>query len=228
MSPLLERVLVAVLAVCAMGMTALAVRREVADHRDAEASEARAAAFAPRRVENVRVLASEGHAFGAPAARARITLVEFSDYECPYCYALHATLRELLRRHPDVSIVYRHYPAPAHRMALPAAIASECAADQGRFAQFSDALFAAQESLAVIPWREFASRAGLADIEAFEGCRVGFAARDRVQRDISAGARLGIVATPTLLLRDEMVAGAASLENLEAWIRTKGFTFTPR
>jgi thiol-disulfide isomerase/thioredoxin len=115
----LEKFLVGVLTVCALAMTGLAVRRELREvgARRNPPSEF-AAVVAPTMVPNGRALALVGRRLGARGAP--ITLVEFSDFECPYCYALHATLAELLCRHGrDVAIVFRHYPRVPGRASRP-------------------------------------------------------------------------------------------------------------
>lgn len=81
------------------------------------------------------------------ASNGRITIVEFSDFECPYCSRYKATTDQILEAYPDdVTVVFKHFPLSFHQYAKPAAIASECAAEQGKFWEMYDELFALNAS----------------------------------------------------------------------------------
>ena len=208
----LGNVLTGTLVVCAVAMSAVAVHREFSDPDGAPAPQ-----IQKSHVPGGASLALEGQLVGAP--HGSVTLVAFSDFECPYCGALDNALRELRRRHPtEVRVVYRHFPLPVHRHAMVAALASECAALQGRFDEFAGTLFAKQDSLGMIAWADLASRAGVADTASFERCRLSQDGAAHVRRDQNAGARLSLRATPAILLGDEMIVGAPTLTELEGWV----------
>jgi protein-disulfide isomerase len=203
-----------VLVACALLVTGLVVRRELF----ARGPERVAAAPGAEYVQGWRRYAEQGHAMGA--AEAPVTIVEFSDFQCPACGRFAASLREFRARHPDaVRLVYRHHPLPSHPHAVPAARASECAAAQGRFEAYHDALFADQAGLGTVPWREFARRAGVPDLDAFDGCAAGAEPLAVLRRDSAAAAQLGVSATPTLLVNGRRITGAPPVEMLEALVR---------
>lgn len=120
----------------------------------------------------------------------------------------------------EVAVVYRHFPIEAtHAHARTAALASECAAAQERFEAFHRALFRDQPLIPSRKMDEFAAMAGVPDIAAFRTClrEERFAAR--IAEDVSAGERLGVSGTPTLLVNGRLTVGAPSLSALEAMVR---------
>lgn len=172
----------------------------------------------PRRIEQWQGLADAGRVIGSPEGKIRI--VEFSDYQCPFCKTMHSTLGELQRRYPDrISVVYRHFPLPNHPHAAAAAAASECAAVQDRFAAFTQVLFDRQDSIGVTSWESLALAAGVPDTATFRRCRDEQWVKDRIDEDVAAGTLIGVNGTPTLVVRDEMVTAALSIEDLEKWLR---------
>jgi protein-disulfide isomerase/uncharacterized membrane protein len=149
---------------------------------------------------------------------AAITIVEFSDFECGHCAAFHQSLEDVLRRGTEkVRVVFRHFPLDSacnakvptrlHPQACLAAIAAECALEQGKFWEYHNLLFDNQQQLG----REFligyAARLGL-DTTRFSSCLSSDAARERVQRDAAAGAQLGIDSTPTVFINGRTIKGA--------------------
>jgi protein-disulfide isomerase len=202
----------AVLVVCAIVVTGLVVRREFF-------TPASVAAPPPVTiVQNWQEYAQAGHRMGP--ASAPISVVVFSDFQCPYCAMAVSGFRELRARHPnDVAVVFRHYPLPSHPYAVPAAGASECAAEQGRFEAFHDAAFAAQDSLGLIPWLRLAARAGVADTAAFKTCANRTHPPEALARDASAAARLGVSGTPTILVNQYRFRGVAPVDTLDAYVR---------
>jgi protein-disulfide isomerase len=148
-------------------------------------------------------------------ADAAVTIIEFSDFQCPYCRVMAGRLRELRRKHPgEVALVYRHFPLSYHPYARSAARASVCADEQGRFEAFHDAVFARQDSLSEAAWPRLAKLAGVADAKRFDECLAGAASLARVERDVAAGRQLGISGTPSLLVNDALLTGGG-LEALE-------------
>lgn len=115
-------------------------------------------------------------------------------FECPACGFVRTELAALRGRHPgDVAVVYRHFPPDGiHMFARDAALAAECAAEQGRFEQYHDLLFDAQDSLGLRPWKAFAVSAGVPRVEEFEKCIVAAPARKRVDADVAVGGQLRI------------------------------------
>jgi protein-disulfide isomerase len=155
----------------------------------------------------------EDHIRGAPAD---LVLIEYADFECPYCAALSAKLARLeLRR------VFRHFPVrSSHPRAWPAACAAEAAALQGRFWEMHDSLFADPARLEDPHLWDRAGTLGL-DLARFERDRRSDEVRARVKRDFDSGVRAGVVTTPTLFAGGRMLAGRideGALDQLSAGI----------
>ena len=144
-------------------------------------------------------LSAEDHLRGPEAAPL---VIEYADFECPYCGALVARLVDLpLRR------AFRHFPVrSAHPRAWAAACAAEAAGLQGRFWEMHDLLFADQSRLED-PHLWERARALKLDLDRFEADRRGRAVRDRVRRDFESGVRAGVVTTPTVFAGGRMYAG---------------------
>jgi protein-disulfide isomerase len=127
-----------------------------------------------------------------------VTLVEFTDYQCPFCKRFRErSWPELKAKYVDtgkVRLVVRNLPLSFHSQALPAAIAARCAGEQGRFAAVSDALFAAPQ-LSAESIRAIVAAAGVA-APAFERCTANAAIRQGIDADTAEAERLGINGTP--------------------------------
>jgi len=151
---------------------------------------------------------------------APVTIVEFTDYECPFCRR-HATeiLPAVLARYGDtVRYVVRNFPLAAlHPFAIAAAEAAECAYGQGHFWEYHDALLSETGPLSDAGIRARAAAVGL-DLASFEGCRHGEEARTAVARDLLDGWELGVNGTPTLFINGRRLRGAKSAEELERYI----------
>jgi protein-disulfide isomerase len=186
--------------------------------RGADRPAARAGAAEITEVAQWRVMASTGIRFGPDSAPVVIT--QFSDFQCPYCRRLHATLREIARRYPtEVAFVFRHYPIDRlHPHAREAAYAAECANRWGVFPAFHDVVFTRQDSIGTIPWSDFATRAGIArtDLERFVLCMRDEAVQARVAEDSIAARQLYVRGTPTVLVNQWRLPGTPKLEQLDS------------
>jgi protein-disulfide isomerase len=152
------------LVVCAAITTGLVIRREFFI---APVAPGASAVQEPVLVDNWRSHLAKGVRFGS--ATAPVQLIEFADFECPFCASLHVNLKALRDRHPSkVALSFVHFPLPGHRFAKPAARAAECAGEQGRFEAMHDRLFESQDQLGVKSWLEFATDSGVPDLKAFE------------------------------------------------------------
>lgn len=156
---------------------------------------------------------------GAPSLGpedAPVTLVEFSDFECPYCGRFYRTLKRLQEEFGDsLRVVYRHFPLPTHPHAQQAARASMCAADQGRFWEMHDVLFEGQDELTQTALREKAERSGL-DVEEYDACMADDRHDSRIAQDVREGERVGIDGTPAVFLNGIKVPGGAASYNVVA------------
>jgi protein-disulfide isomerase len=211
---LLSHLATTLMVCCAVAVTAAVVRREFFP-APAAANEPD---LTPRPVENWAELASAGQRMGP--ADAPVTIVEFSDFQCPFCATFAETLRAARAKHPDrVAVLYRHYPIDQlHPEARAAALASECAAAQNRFEPYHDQLFAQQDSIGRKPWERFALEAGVPDLDAFTRC-VGDGTRMAgVERDFALAEATGVTLTPTVIINGTLVPGALSPAELDKWI----------
>jgi protein-disulfide isomerase len=151
------------------------------------------------------------------AADAPVTIVEFSDFHCPFCKRVQPTLAQLLERYPGkVRLAYRDYPIDGlHPQARKAAEAARCARDQGKFWEYHDLLFAGPPSATPEALERYAGQAGL-DVAAFGACLSGGVHRAAVQRDVDEAGRLGISGTPGFFINGRPLTGA---QPLEAFVR---------
>lgn len=197
-----------VMVLCALTVAGTVVYRQVSP---ASASTG-PATIKVRDVPDWERYAAQGRRIGA--AGTPVTIVEFSDYQCPFCAIAHRALTEVLRDRPgDVSVVFRHFPLTGHDYARPAALAAECAAEQGAFAPFSDLLFQKQDSIGVLGWDVFAARAGVRDGAAFDRCVRGREQRARVDADLAAARELDLTGTPTFLVEGKLFRGTLSADS---------------
>lgn len=166
-----------------------------------------AVALEPPRIE----VSTEGAALGP--ADAPITIVEFSDYECPFCKRAHPTVTEVLKKYPDkVRLVFRHFPLDnIHPNARPAAEASLCAEDQGKFWPFHELVFASGSELNAATLRGVAEKAGL-DLAKYDACVKERRHRARVDADVAAGREAGVSGTPAFFVNGIPLSGARSVD----------------
>ncbi len=157
----------------------------------------------------------------APTSQAPLVVVEFSDYECPFCAKAHEQTKRLLAGRPDVTLVRRHFPLdsecnPAlksrkHPEACALARAGICAEEQGKLPAMDDALFLNQQ--AQRPVEEVARAVGL-DLQSFRRCLAAASTEARLRSDIEAGVRVGLTATPTYVVGGRPYAGQLPAELL--------------
>lgn len=158
------------------------------------------------------------------SADAPVTIVEFSDFECGHCAAFHQSLDDVLHRMgPSIRVVFRHFPldsacnpkvgAAVHPSACLAAVAAECAGEQGKFWQYHNVLFANQQELGRAFLIQYATRLGM-DVARFTECLGSAQAQARVHEDAAEGVRLGIDSTPTVFINGRKIKGALEPELL--------------
>jgi protein-disulfide isomerase len=153
---------------------------------------------------------------GAPTrggAKAPVTIVEFSDFHCPFCKRVVPTLKELETKYGDkVKLVFRDYPLDQlHPGARKAHEAARCAGEQGKFWEFHDALFAGEPDSSPQRLKRYAQQVGV-DVAKFDQCVASGKHKELVQKDIDEGARLGVNGTPAFFINGELVSGAQPLE----------------
>lgn len=139
---------------------------------------------------------------------APITIVEFSDFQCPFCAKAQAVLQQVLEAYPhEVKLVYRHFPLDRHPQAKLAAEAAECAAEQGKFWEYHGRLFANASQLSSDKLRRLAEELRL-DMRAFAACLGSGKPGARVAEDVADGKDAGVTGTPTFFINGRLVEGA--------------------
>jgi protein-disulfide isomerase len=143
---------------------------------------------------------------------ARVTIVEFSDFQCPYCKRVLPTLDTVLKKYPeDVRLVYRHLPLRSHRRARPAAEAALCAGEQDEFWPYHDKLFENPRALEDEDLFRYAGELEL-DAERFEQCYSEKRFADQVDADLQEARSVGISSTPTFVVNGVVISGAKPVE----------------
>jgi protein-disulfide isomerase len=165
------------------------------------------------KMEPVRVeVAANGPAKGP--ANAPVTIVEFSDFQCPFCSRVNPTLKQVQEKYGDkVRIVFRQFPLSFHQMAAKAAEASLCAADQGKFWELHDAMFADQQGLEVAQLKTKAAGLGV-NAEQFNQCLDSGKHAATVQADMKAGSEAGVNGTPAMFINGRFVNGAVPFDQI--------------
>lgn len=150
-------------------------------------------------------------------AMAPVTIVEFSDFECPYCGRAHPLLAELLREFEgQVRVVFRNYPLSGHPRAMPAARAAVAAGEQGKFWEMADLLFEHQRQLEDEDLERYAQQLGL-DMERFRADLRSPETQAAIERDREEGHRLGVEGTPSFFINGRRFSEAPS--SLPAYVR---------
>jgi len=168
----------------------------------------------PPRVE----VAATGPALGPEDAA--VTIVEFSDFQCPYCRRATPVLTEIRERYPEqVRVVYRHLPLDQiHPRARAAALASECAHDQGAFWEYHDVLFENPQALSDADLRGYAEELGL-EPEPFAECLASRRHEEKVSADVAAAREIGITGTPAFVVNGIVLFGLQTPEELDEVVR---------
>lgn len=155
---------------------------------------------------------------------AKVTLVEYADFECPYCQAFNPTVKQILQKYgKDVRLVYRHFPLSFHAQALPAAIASECASDQGKFWEMHDMMFD-KGVVQTGSYTEYAKAIGL-NTAKFDECVKAQKSLDKIREDQTDGQNAGLEGTPYMVIigkdgQKVPVSGAQPFEAVDAAVQS--------
>ena len=151
---------------------------------------------------------------------AKVTLVEYSDFECPYCARHYDTMKKIEENYKGkVRIVFRHFPLGFHAHAEKAAEASECAGDQGKFWEMHDKLFELNKAkkLGVEAFKQAAKDLGL-DSAKFDKCLDSGEKADVIKADQKTGAESGVEGTPGTFVNDKFISGAYPYETFSSLI----------
>jgi protein-disulfide isomerase len=151
-------------------------------------------------------VAANGPAKGS--ANAPIEMIEFSDFQCPFCLRADPTVQQVLKNYGDrIHFVYRHYPLPNHPNARPAAEAAACANEQGKFWPYHDRLFANPTKLSAADLKQHAADLGL-NAAQFNGCVDSHKFKSEVDADVRDGEQAGVNGTPAFFINGRAISGA--------------------
>jgi protein-disulfide isomerase len=183
-------------------------RRELIAELRKAGPEVRVLIDAPRR--EVEIEASDP---SLGRASAPVTLIEFSDFQCPFCQRVAPTLKKIRETYGDkVRIVWKDFPlTQIHPQAFKAGEAAHCAGDQGKYWEYHDRLFANQQQLQPEDLKKHASEIGL-DAAAFGSCLDSSKHGERVRNGVAEGTRLGVNSTPTIYVNGRVLSGAQPYE----------------
>lgn len=168
-------------------------------------------------------IGEDDHVRGNP--NAKITLVEFSDFQCPFCSRFHPTAKQALQEYGnDIRWAYKHFPLDSiHPQARPAAEASECVwaqkGDEG-FWEFADAMFENQSRLGNAFYQEVAQQIGV-NLSQFQTCVSERTYQDKVEQDYQQGVEGGVTGTPGSFVNGTPVKGAVPYEQLKSIIEAE-------
>ena len=203
------------------GATLDTVRPAIRDYLVEERTRDAREAFLNRLKEKTPVTVSlepPRHTLAAAASPAKgpenapIEIVEFSDFQCPYCLAANPTVTRILDTYGDrVRFVYRNYPLPNHPQARPAAEAAQCANAQGRFWPYHDRLFANPSKLSEGDLKRAAAELGL-DTARFNACFDSHQFKETIDADLQVGQDAGVTGTPAFFINGREITGAQPFE----------------
>jgi protein-disulfide isomerase len=149
---------------------------------------------------------------------APITIVEFSDYQCPFCIQAEKTVEDVLAAYPGkIRLVYRDFPLPMHPLAPKAAEASHCADSQGKYWEMHDKMFGAQGKLEVDNLKKYAREVGL-DGDKFDKCLDSGDMAKVVDEHHKAGEKLGVSGTPAFFVNGRFLNGAQPIDEFKSLI----------
>jgi protein-disulfide isomerase len=166
-------------------------------------------------LEPPRVEITDGGRTPRGTASGPIEVIEFSDFQCPFCQRANPVVDQVLKTYGDkVKFVYRHYPLPNHPNARPAAEASACAEVQGKFWEYHDRLFANPTKLTDADLKAHAAALGL-DATRFNTCFDNHQQKPGVDQDIADGEAVGVTGTPAFFINGRSIEGAQPFESFK-------------
>ncbi|MFZ5365463.1 MAG: DsbA family protein [Patescibacteria group bacterium] len=166
----------------------------------------------------VPAVTADDHLKGS--ADAKVILIEYSDFECPYCAAHAQTISQIAKNYSkDVAIVFRHFPLSFHANAQKAAEASECAARQGKFWEMHDKLFDLNQkgNMGIAQFKSAAKEIGL-DTGKFDDCLDSGQTAREVSSDMAGGQQAGVSGTPGTFVNGQLVSGALPYDQFSQFL----------
>lgn len=161
----------------------------------------------------VEVSADDDPSQGDP--NAPIQLVEFSEFQCPFCKRSRPTIKRILEEYKGkVHYVFRDFPLSFHKQAPIAAEAANCAGDQGKYWEYNTTIFENQRNIQTSDLQDYAKKLGL-DMKKFTQCLDSGKFKDEIQKDIQDGAKAGVSGTPAYFINGIFLSGAQPFENFK-------------
>lgn len=153
---------------------------------------------------------------------AKVKIVEFSDFQCPYCQKFHSEMNKVINEYGDkIQFVYKHLPLDFHPQANNAALAAECANEQGKFRPYADKLFQDQEKWGktegIQGFKNIAGQLGL-NISQFSKCLEEAKYQEKIANNSAEAASFGISGTPGTFINDQFLGGASDFETMKEMI----------
>jgi len=162
---------------------------------------------------NLSDISKDDHAWGD--LNNPVKMIIYSDFECPFCAKLAKAIEEVKKNYEGkVVIAYRHNPLVSHSAAMPAALASECAAEQGKFWEMHDKLFedAGEKNLSAEEFKKDAGELNL-NLDQFNQCLAGEKYKAKIENQAALGKQVGADGTPTFFVNGEVYPGAYPFED---------------
>ena len=160
-------------------------------------------------------VATAGRPERGGGAKAPVTIVEFSDYQCPFCKRAEAVVDEVMKTYGDkIRLVYRDFPLPFHPNARPASEAANCANAQGKFWDYHAKLFANQSALSEDNLKTYAKDVGL-DSAKFDQCLAQKPYKGAIDKDIEDGTKAGVNGTPAFFVNGRVLSGAQPFDKFK-------------
>lgn len=151
------------------------------------------------------------------AENSAVTIVEFADFQCPYCRSSQSVIKEVLKAYPDdVRLIFKHLPLDTHSQAFTAARAAFCAGREGRFWEYHDLVFALRK-LGTDDLRKVAAELKL-PLTKFETCLTSDDSREAISENKREAARWGITSTPTFIINGKIIQGANDFDSFKTLI----------
>lgn len=152
-------------------------------------------------------------------AVAAVTIVEWSDFQCPFCRRAVFGIDSLMAMHPGaITLLHRNFPIQSHQFSMALSRGGICAARQNRFGEYYHAVFLAQDSVKSISVDSFAERAHVPDGKTFRECLLDPAVDTTIAKDRAAGDSMKVTGTPTFLINDTRIVGYAGVPALDSLI----------
>lgn len=167
----------------------------------------------------------EGDDISLGSNTANITVIEYSDFQCPYSKLFHSSIQKMMKDYPnDIRFIYKHFPLSFHPQAENAALASECANEMGKFEAYANMLFAKQDdwgkTSGTMKFKEYARTLSM-DTRKFNACLDTKKYSEKVKSDTEEARSFGISGTPGTFLNDQFINGAVSYDELKGKIDAK-------